>query len=106
MLIDVWAPHAPLELTVRAVARWYQPDARDFFLEPVLPPHTDPGWVTLELDAARFRDKEGKVLGDWGAIQVLDLIGVADAARPPVWANLRWADPPRPARPSGTGDMP
>ena len=106
LLIDVWAPHAPLELTVRAVERWYQPDARDFFLEPDLPPHTDPGWVTLELDAARFRDKEGKVLGDWGAIQVLDLIGVADAARPPVWANLRWADPPRPARPSGAGATP
>ena len=106
LLIDIWAPHAPLELTVRAVERWYQPDARDFFFQPQLPPHTDPGWVTLELDAARFRDKEGNVLGDWGAIQVLDLIGVADATRPPVWANLRWADRPLPRPPSGTGDTP
>jgi hypothetical protein len=106
LLIDVWAPHAPLELTVRAVERWYQPDARDFFFKPELPPHTDPGWVTLELDAARFRDEEGNVLGDWGEIQVLDFIGVADATRPPIWANLRWADPPLQRLPSGAGATP
>jgi hypothetical protein len=60
----------------------------------------------LELDAARFRDEEGNVLGDWGEIQVLDFIGVADATRPPIWANLRWADPPLQRLPSGAGATP
>ena len=46
--------------------------------------------MTLKLDAAMFLDKDGKAMEDWGKVQVLDLIGTANAAKPPVWANLRW----------------
>jgi len=101
LLIDVWAPTVPLALTVRAVARWYQADARDFTFEPMLPARSERGWMTLELDAAMFHDKEGTAMEDWGAIEVLDLIGVAEATRPPVWKNLRWADAPTAQAPAG-----
>ncbi len=104
LLIDYWGPNAPKALQVRAVEKWYQPDARDFFHTPTFPPHPEPGWVTLELEASAFRDGEGKAMDDWGGIQVLELIGTADASKPPVWANLRWADAPSgpasPANPS------
>ena len=75
---------------MRPVEKWYQVDSREYFFSPKFEAHPEPGWVTVKMDAAMFLDKDGKAMEDWGNVEVLDLIGTADAAKPPVWANLRW----------------
>jgi hypothetical protein len=90
LLIDYWGPNPPVELKIRPVEKWYQADSREYFYSPKFETHPEPGWVTLKLDAAMFLDQDGKAMEDWGKVQVLDLIGTANAAKPPVWANLRW----------------
>ena len=90
LLIDYWGPNPPVELRIRPVEKWYQADSREYSYSPKFEPHPEPGWVTLRLDAAMFLDKDGKTMEDWGQVQVLNLIGTANTAKPPVWANLRW----------------
>ena len=92
LLLDYWGPSAPRELKLRAVEKWGRVGMLDYFF-PADFSQAGPGWTTLELNAADFTEKEtGANLADWSQVQFLDLLGVGDAAKPPVFSNLRWKE--------------
>jgi hypothetical protein len=93
LLIDVYGPRAPRDLKVRVVAGFYQRGQREYSLSVEIPRDAK-GWVELRWAASSFKDKDGKPLEGWSGVQFLQLSGVSDIERPPVFRNLRWSGAP------------
>lgn len=90
LLLDVYNPHQPRELRIKAIERHWQPTRHEFVTEFDSPSEDPSGWRTLRLDAAQFQDNEGQSMADWGAVDCLLIEGITSAEHSPVFRRLRW----------------
>ena len=93
LLLDLYLPHTPSQLTVRVRHRKTGDPETEFTFQPPLPPN-DPKkpneWHTLRLKRQQFTNTKGEILPYWEHVEFFILNGKSPANIPPVFRQLRW----------------
>ena len=93
LLIDLFAPQLPSQLTVRLRHRKPGGTESEYSVQPGLPPVGTPGtpaWQTLRLERRQFRSALGEILPTWDHVEYFILHGTSPVKKPPIFRQLRW----------------